>query len=158
RAVDEAVLVAEVVEVQRHVREREQAQLDELRRVPAAQGDPVEPVVAEELVRALRHQHDVVAALAEVVVLSGTAAEDVVAADGRETCEQAEPVAAVAEHAAVVAFTVEDPVVAVAAEDALGAHRAVDEDVVARTAEVLDAVVATEQEVVAFAADDEVAA
>ena len=98
---------------------------------PSAQGDPVEPVIAEELVAAFRHQHDVVATLAEVVVLSGTATHDVVAADRAETGEQVEDVAVVAEDAAVVPFAVVDPVVARAAEDALGSHRAVDDDVVA---------------------------
>src|SRR5436309_2552099 len=100
----------------------------------------------------------IVAALAEVVVLSGTAAFHVVAAHRAETREEVEDVSAVAEHAAVVAFAVVDPVVAVAAEDAFSAHRAVDEDVVARAAEVLDAVVAAEQEVVPVAADLDVAA
>ncbi|PYR15177.1 MAG: hypothetical protein DMG00_01070 [Acidobacteria bacterium] len=80
-AIDEAVLVAEVVEVHRNIRQCQQTELDELRLRPASQGDPVEAVIAEELVRALRHQHDVVAAMAEVVVLSRTAIQDVIAAE-----------------------------------------------------------------------------
>ena len=124
--------------------QRKEAQLDIAGERPSAQGDPVEAVIAEELVAAFRHQEDVVATFAEVVVLPGTAVDDVVAADALEPGEQVEDVAVVAEHAAVMAVAVVDPVVAGAAEDALGAHRAVDDDVVARAAEILDAVVAAD--------------
>ena len=122
RSVHKAVLVAEVVEVERDVGQRQQTQLDEFREGPSAQRDPVEPVITHELVAAFRHQHDVVATLAEVVVLSGTATEDVVAADRAETGEEVEDVAAVAEHAAVVALAVVEPVVALSAQDGFGPH------------------------------------
>src|SRR3954465_11583029 len=100
-----------------------------------------------------------------MVVLSGTATEDVIAVVQRrhtgsraDTREQVEDVAVVAEQAAVVSFAVIDPVVARTAEHTLAAHRAVDDDVVARAAEVLDAVVAAEQEVFPAAADENVPA
>src|SRR3954465_8805660 len=100
-----------------------------------------------------------------MVVLSGTATEDVIAVVQRrhtgsraDTREQVEDVAVVAEQAAVVSFAVIDPVVARTAEHTLAAHRAVDDDVVARAAEVLDAVVAAEHEVVAVATDENVSA
>ena len=157
RAVDEAVAVAQVVEVE-DTPARQQVELDELRQVPVLQRDPVEAVIAEELVGAFRHQEDVVAALAPVVVLAGTAAYHVVAADRIEPGEQVEHVAVVAEDAAVVPFAVVDPVVAGAGEHAFRPHRAVDDDVVAGPAEVLDAVVAADDEVVAVAADRDVAA
>src|SRR5207237_5965330 len=158
RPVDKTVLAAEVVEVERDVGQREQAELDEFREGPSAQGDPVEPVITHELVAAFGHQVDIVTALAEVVVLSGTATHDIVAADRAQTGEQVEDVAAVAEHAAVVALAVVEPVVALSAQDGFGPHRPVDDDVVAGTGEELTPVVGADHEVVPVAADQEIGA
>src|SRR5205823_9920970 len=105
-----------------------------------------------------RQQEDVVAAFAEVVVLPGTAAEHIVAAERVEAGEEVEDVPVVAEDTAVVTVAVVDPVVAGSAADRLGSHRAVDDDVVARAGEVLDAVVAADHEVVSVSADKDVAA
>src|SRR5262249_42178947 len=129
-----------------------------LRRGPVLQRDPVEAEIAEELVGAFRHQHDVVAAFAEVVVLARPAAEHVVASPRIESGEEVEEVAVVAEDAAVLAVAVVGLGVAGAAEDRFGAHRAVDVALVAWTGEVLDAVVAADHEVVAVAAHREVSA
>ena len=92
----------------------------------------------------------------KMVVLSGTAVEDVVAADrargrraGRRRCRRRRTCRRRARRRRQIQSS------PVAAEDPFGAHRAVDDDVVARTAEVLDAVVAADHEVVAVAADGE---
>src|SRR6185295_14965052 len=155
-SVDEAVDVPQIVEVDDLPRERQQVQFDVGREGPGTLRNPVEAEIAEELIGAFGHQEDVVAPLAEVVVLARAAAEDVVAADVAETGEQVEDVAVVAEHAAVVAFAVEDPVVALAAKHRLGPHRAVDDDVVAGSAEMFAAIVGAEQEVVPVAAEEDV--
>ena len=158
RAIHQAIPVPEVVEVQDDSGLSEQIQLDVGRDRPASLRDPVESVIAEELVAAFGHQHDVVAAFAPVVVLARAATEDVVAAFLVEAGEEVKDVPVVAEDAAVVAVAVVDPVVAGAAEDAFAAHRSIDDDVVAGAAEVLDAVVAADEEVIPLAADDDVSA
>ena len=155
-AVDEPIHVAQVVEVDDDARQREVIQLDVGRRIPTARRDEVEPEITEELVRALGQQEDIVPTLAEVVVLSGPAAQDVVAANLIEAGEEVHEVPVVAEDTAVVSVAVVDPVVASIAKHRLGSHRAVDDDVVAGASEVLDAVVTADQEVVAVSADQDV--
>src|SRR5262249_39518389 len=101
RAVDETVLVAQVVEVERNARQREEIQLDVGRERPRPLRDPVEAEIAEELVAAFGHQEDVVAAFAEMVVLAETAIHDIFSAYRAQSREHIEVVAAVAEQPSV---------------------------------------------------------
>ena len=158
RAVHHAVLVPEIIEVDRRGRESQQVELDIGGDRPASLGDPVEPEIAEVLVGSFIHQEDVVPALAEVVILPGTAIEDIVAPDLAEPGEQIEDVAVVAKYAAVVSVAGVDPVVAGATEDGLGPLRPIHDDVVPRATEVLNSVVPAEQEVVPVAAQKNVPA
>ena len=96
--------------------------------------------------------------MAEVVVLSRTAIQDVIAAERVEAGEQVEDVCFVPENAAVVSIAGVDPVVAGSTDDRLGPLTAIHDEVVPRASEELISVVAADHEVVPVAADEEVCA